>query len=45
MHPKNTVRVEGKDAQHVLRLMDALEDHDDVQTVSHNAEIPESVSV
>src|SRR5439155_1336792 len=31
MVPKSTVRVEGKDAQHVLRLMEALEEHDDVQ--------------
>jgi YebC/PmpR family DNA-binding regulatory protein len=43
MHPKNTVRVEGKDAQQVLRLMDALEDHDDVQAVHANFDIPDEV--
>jgi YebC/PmpR family DNA-binding regulatory protein len=43
MHPKNTVRVEGKDAQHVLRLLDALEDHDDVQAVHANFDIPDEV--
>jgi YebC/PmpR family DNA-binding regulatory protein len=40
-----TVPVEGEAAQKVLKLIDALEDNDDVQAVSHNAEIPESVSV
>jgi YebC/PmpR family DNA-binding regulatory protein len=43
MHPKNTVRVEGKDAQQVLRLLDALEDHDDVQAVHANFDIPDEV--
>jgi YebC/PmpR family DNA-binding regulatory protein len=43
MHPKNTVRVEGKDAQQVLRLMDALEEHDDVQAVYANFDIPDEV--
>ncbi len=43
MHPKNTVRVEGKDAQQVLRLMDALEELDDVQAVNANFDIPDEV--
>ena len=43
--PNNTIAVEGEVAQRILRLIDALEDNDDVQSVSHNAEIPESVSV
>ncbi len=34
--PKTEVRVEGKDAQQLLRLLDALEDHDDVQDVHAN---------
>jgi YebC/PmpR family DNA-binding regulatory protein len=42
--PNNTVPVDGEVAQKLLRLIDALEDNDDVQSVSHNAEIPESVS-
>lgn len=43
--PNNTIPVEAEVAQRVLKLIDALEDNDDVQTVSHNAEIPESISV
>ena len=31
-------------AQRVMKLIDALEDNDDVQSVAHNAEIPESIS-
>jgi YebC/PmpR family DNA-binding regulatory protein len=43
--PNNTVPVDAETAQRVLRLIDALEDNDDVQSVSHNAELPESVTV
>ncbi|HEV8377278.1 MAG TPA: YebC/PmpR family DNA-binding transcriptional regulator, partial [Tepidisphaeraceae bacterium] len=43
--PNTTVPVQGDVAQRTLKLIDTLEDHDDVQSVSHNAEIPESVSV
>ncbi|MGH7179224.1 MAG: YebC/PmpR family DNA-binding transcriptional regulator, partial [Tepidisphaeraceae bacterium] len=43
--PNNTIPVDADVAQRVLRLIDALEDNDDVQSVSHNAEIPESVTV
>ncbi|MGQ0572404.1 MAG: YebC/PmpR family DNA-binding transcriptional regulator [Armatimonadota bacterium] len=43
MHPKNTTRAEGKDAQQVLRLLDALEEHDDVQAVHANFDIPDEV--
>ncbi len=41
--PQNTVRVEGKEAEQVLRLMEALEDHDDVQNVYANFDIDDSV--
>jgi YebC/PmpR family DNA-binding regulatory protein len=41
--PNSTVSVDAEQGQKLLKLIDALEDHDDVQTVSHNAEIPESV--
>jgi YebC/PmpR family DNA-binding regulatory protein len=41
--PKSTVSVEGKDAQRVLRLLEALEDHDDVQHVYANFDIPDEV--
>jgi YebC/PmpR family DNA-binding regulatory protein len=43
--PGSTVTVEGEAAQNLLKLIDSLEDNDDVQTVSHNAEIPESVTI
>jgi len=43
--PSNTIALNEEAAQKLLKLIDALEDNDDVQNVSHNAEIPESVSV
>jgi YebC/PmpR family DNA-binding regulatory protein len=43
MLPKNTVRVDGKTAESALKLMDALEEHDDVQHVYSNFDIPEEV--
>jgi YebC/PmpR family DNA-binding regulatory protein len=42
MIPQNTVRVEGKNAQQVLKLMEALDDHDDVQHVYANFDMEES---
>jgi transcriptional/translational regulatory protein YebC/TACO1 len=42
MVPKNTVRLEGKKAQQLLGMMEALEEHDDVQNVWANFDIPES---
>jgi transcriptional/translational regulatory protein YebC/TACO1 len=42
MVPKNTVKLEGKNAQAMLRLYDALEEHDDVQNVYGNYEIDEA---
>lgn len=41
MMPRTTVEVTGKDATAVLRLMEALEDQDDVQDVYSNFDIPE----
>jgi YebC/PmpR family DNA-binding regulatory protein len=43
--PNNTVPLDAEQAHKLLRLIDALEDNDDVQNVSHNAETPESVAV
>jgi YebC/PmpR family DNA-binding regulatory protein len=40
MRPTNSVRVTGSTAQQVLRLMDSLEEHDDVSQVSANFDIP-----
>jgi len=42
MVPKSTVKVTGKKAQQVLRMMEELEDHDDVQSVWANFNIDES---
>ncbi len=43
MLPQNTVKVEGKEAEQVLRLMEALEEHEDVQNVYANFDIDDSV--
>lgn len=43
MVPLSTVRVEGKDAQAVLRLVETLEEEDDVQVVFANYDIPDEV--
>ena len=43
--PNNTVPVSEEQGQKLLKLIDTLEDNDDVQSVSHNAEIPESAMV
>ena len=39
MVPKNTVKVEGADAERILKLMEALEELDDVSKVSSNFDI------
>src|SRR5581483_6866462 len=41
MLPKNYVKLEGKSAQQMVRLMEALDDHDDVQHVWSNFDIEE----
>jgi len=41
MRAENTVALAGKDGQRMQKLLDALEDLDDVQAVYHNAEIGE----
>ncbi len=43
MMPKSTVPLTGKEAQQVLRFMETLEDHDDVQHVYANFDIPDEV--
>ena len=42
MVPQNYIRLEGTDARQMLKLMEALEDHDDVQKVSANFDISEA---
>jgi YebC/PmpR family DNA-binding regulatory protein len=39
--PQNTVTLEGKVAQQMMKLMEALDDHDDVQNISSNFDISE----
>ncbi len=41
MVPQSTVRLTGKEAQQMLRLMESLEDSDDVQHVYANFDIPD----
>ncbi len=43
MIPQNEVAISGAEAERLLRLLDALDDNDDVQKVSSNAEIDEAV--
>jgi transcriptional/translational regulatory protein YebC/TACO1 len=43
MLPQNTVQIEGKQAEQVIRLMDALDDHDDVRKAYANFDIPDTV--
>jgi transcriptional/translational regulatory protein YebC/TACO1 len=41
MDPKNTVEVDESEASRLLKLMDALDEHDDVDAVHANFDIDE----
>jgi YebC/PmpR family DNA-binding regulatory protein len=43
MYPENSVRLEGKDAEAMVKLVQQLEDHDDVQNVYANYDIDDSL--
>jgi YebC/PmpR family DNA-binding regulatory protein len=43
--PNTTVVVDAELAKRILKLIDELDDNEDVQSVSHNADMPESVTV
>jgi YebC/PmpR family DNA-binding regulatory protein len=43
MEPKNVVEVGERDAASVMRLMEALDDHDDVEAVHANFDIPAEI--
>jgi len=43
MMPENTVKVSGHAAEQVLKMMEELEDHDDVQSVASNFDIEEEL--
>jgi YebC/PmpR family DNA-binding regulatory protein len=41
MVPENTVSLTGKDAEQTMKLLEELDDHDDVQNVASNVDIPQ----
>jgi YebC/PmpR family DNA-binding regulatory protein len=43
MYPDNSVHLEGKDAEHMFKLVQQLEDHDDVQNVYANYDIDDAL--
>ena len=43
MLPQNTTDLKGKEAEQMIRLMDMLDDCEDVQKVYTNADIPEDL--
>ena len=43
MEPKSTVEVKGNEAEALLRLLETLDEHDDVDEVHANFDIPEEV--
>ena len=43
MIPQSTVRLQGREAEQMLRLMEGLEDSDDIQRVYANFDIPDEV--
>jgi len=43
MIPSSTVKLAGNDAKQILALVDALEEHDDVQQVYANFDIPDEI--
>ncbi len=43
MIPQTNVKLEGKEAEHMLKLMQALEEHDDVQKVYANFDISDEI--
>lgn len=43
--PQNTVKLEGEQAIKALKLIETLDDHDDVQNVYHNLEITDEMEI
>jgi YebC/PmpR family DNA-binding regulatory protein len=43
MEPKSTVMVKGSEAEWLLKLVDALEEHDDVNEVHANFDVPQEI--
>ncbi len=43
MLPKNYIKLDEKDAEQMMKLMDAIEDHDDVQNIYANFDVSDEV--
>jgi len=43
MIPETEVKLDGREAEQMLRLLELIEDHDDVQAVSANFDIPDEI--
>ena len=43
MIPQNTIELEGKQAEQMIKLMEFLDDHDDIQDVHANFDIDDEV--
>jgi len=43
MVPETEVKLDGAEAERMLKLMELLEDHDDMQAVSANFDIPDEI--
>jgi YebC/PmpR family DNA-binding regulatory protein len=43
MIPQTTVQVEGQNAQQILQLLEALDEHDDIQHIYSNFDIPDEM--
>ena len=43
MIPQTTIKLDGKEARQLLKIMESLEDHDDVQNVYSNFDIPDDI--
>jgi transcriptional/translational regulatory protein YebC/TACO1 len=41
--PQNTIRLDEKSAEQMLKLMEILDEHDDVQKVHANFDIPDEI--
>ena len=43
MIPSSTIKLTGQDAKNILSLVESLEEHDDVQNVYANFDIPDEI--
>lgn len=43
MIPQNTIKLDGKQAEQMIRLMEMLDDHDDIQDINANFDIDDEV--